>query len=142
VGLGSKASGSAMAARVQPARVRAAHQSMHHFVAKSEWSDNAILTAVHARVLPTIAQRGQIRALIIDDTATQRKASTPLVGRGSIAGNSVTRQLPGRGERRTPSRASLKGLVMHMPSLDWTHGRRLDLTIGTRCYPQDSTHPN
>ena len=31
-----------MAARVQPARVQAAHQSMHHFVAKSDWSDDAV----------------------------------------------------------------------------------------------------
>jgi SRSO17 transposase len=62
-----------MASRVQPARVRAAHQSMHHFVAKSEWSDNVILAAVHARVLPSIAQRGPIHALIIDDTAILKK---------------------------------------------------------------------
>ncbi len=32
-----------MAARVQPGRVRAAHQSLHHFVAKSDWSDDAVL---------------------------------------------------------------------------------------------------
>jgi SRSO17 transposase len=70
---GDRKSVEPMAARVQPARVRAAHQSMHHFVAKSEWSDNAVLAAVHARVLPTIAQRGRIRALIIDDTAIPKK---------------------------------------------------------------------
>jgi len=60
-------------ARVQPARVQAAHQSMHHFVAKSEWSDDAVLAAVRARVLPIIAQRGPIRALIIDDTGIPKK---------------------------------------------------------------------
>jgi SRSO17 transposase len=70
---GDRKSVEPMAARVQPARVRAAHQSMHHFVAKSEWSDNAVLAAVHARVLPTIAQRGRIRALIVDDTAIPKK---------------------------------------------------------------------
>jgi SRSO17 transposase len=75
VGLGSKASGSPMAARVQPARVRAALQSIHHFVAKSEWSDNAILAAVHARVL-----RGPIRALIIDDTAIPKKGKHSVDG--------------------------------------------------------------
>jgi SRSO17 transposase len=62
-----------MAARVQPARVQAAHQSMHHFVAKSEWSDNAVLAAVRGRVLPVIAQRGPIRALIVDDTGIPKK---------------------------------------------------------------------
>ena len=70
---GDRKSVEPMAARVQPARVRAAHQSMHHFVAKSDWSDDAVLTAVRARVLPTIAQRGPIRALIIDDTGIPKK---------------------------------------------------------------------
>lgn len=62
-----------MAARVEPGRVQAAHQSLHHFVAKSDWSDDAVLKAVHARVLPIIEQRGPIRALIIDDTGMPKK---------------------------------------------------------------------
>jgi SRSO17 transposase len=70
---GDRKSVEPMAARVQPARVQAAHQSMHHFVAKSEWSDDAVLIAVRARVLPIIAQRGPIRALIIDDTGIPKK---------------------------------------------------------------------
>lgn len=70
---GDRKSVEPMAARVQPARVRAAHQSMHHFVAKSEWSDEAVLAAVRGRVLPIIAQRGPIRALIIDDTGIPKK---------------------------------------------------------------------
>ena len=32
-----------MAARVQPQRVRSAHQSMHHLVAEAHWSDEALL---------------------------------------------------------------------------------------------------
>jgi len=47
-----------MAARVQPGRVQAAHQSLHHFVAKSEWSDDAVLAALRAHVLPVIGRRG------------------------------------------------------------------------------------
>jgi SRSO17 transposase len=70
---GDRKSVEPMAARVQPARVQAAHQSMHHFVAKSEWSDDAVLAAVRARVLPSIAQRGPIRALIVDDTGIPKK---------------------------------------------------------------------
>jgi SRSO17 transposase len=70
---GDRKSVEPMAARVQPARVQAAHQSMHHFVAKSEWSDDAVLAAVRARVLPIIAQRGPIRALIVDDTGIPKK---------------------------------------------------------------------
>lgn len=70
---GDRKSVEPMAARLQPARVQAAHQSMHHFVAKSKWSDDAVLAAVRARVLPIIARRGPIRALIIDDTGIPKK---------------------------------------------------------------------
>ena len=35
-----------MAARMEPGRVQAAHQSLHHLVAKADWSDEAVLTAV------------------------------------------------------------------------------------------------
>ncbi len=70
---GDRKSVEPMAARVQPARVQAAHQSLHHFVAKSEWSDDAVLAAVRARVLPIVAQRGPIRALIVDDTGVPKK---------------------------------------------------------------------
>jgi SRSO17 transposase len=40
---------------------------------KSDWSDDAVLTAARARVLPLIARRGPIRALIIDDTGMPKK---------------------------------------------------------------------
>jgi SRSO17 transposase len=70
---GDRKSVEPMAARVQPGRVQAAHQSLHHFVAKSEWSDDAVLAAVRARVLPVIERRGRIRALIIDDTGIPKK---------------------------------------------------------------------
>ena len=70
---GDRKSVEPMAARVQPGRVQAAHQSLHHFVAKSDWSDDAVLAAVRARVLPIIEQRGPIRAFIIDDTGMPKK---------------------------------------------------------------------
>jgi hypothetical protein len=37
-------------------------------VAKSLWSDDTVLAAMRARVLPIIERCGPIRALIIDDT--------------------------------------------------------------------------
>ena len=49
-----------MAALVEPGRVQAAHQLLHHFVAKADWSDDAVLAAVRDHVLP-IEQRGWIR---------------------------------------------------------------------------------
>jgi len=38
---GDRKSVEPMAARIAPDRVRATHQSMHHFVAQAEWSDRA-----------------------------------------------------------------------------------------------------
>jgi SRSO17 transposase len=70
---GDRKSVEPMAARVHPGRVQAAHQSLHHFVAKSDWSDDAVLAAVRANVLPVIRQRGAIRALIVDDTGMPKK---------------------------------------------------------------------
>jgi SRSO17 transposase len=70
---GDRKSVEPMAARVQPGRVQAAHQSLHHFVAKAEWSDDTVLAAVRARVLPIIERHGPIRALIVDDTGVPKK---------------------------------------------------------------------
>jgi SRSO17 transposase len=43
-----------MAARIQPDNVRSAHQSMHHLVADSPWSDRPVLSAVADQVLPEL----------------------------------------------------------------------------------------
>ncbi|MDH3664909.1 MAG: IS701 family transposase [Alphaproteobacteria bacterium] len=62
-----------IAARVDPGRVGAAHQSLHHFVAKATWSDQALLSAVRGAVLPSIERHGQIEAWIVDDTGFPKK---------------------------------------------------------------------
>ena len=62
-----------MAARVEPFRVGAAHRSLHHFVAKAPWDDDALLAAVRDHVLPAIEERGPIRAWIVDDTGLPKK---------------------------------------------------------------------
>ena len=72
---GARKSVEPMAARVAPARVQAAHQSLHHFVAKADWSDEAVLGAVRARVLPLIEVRGAIRGWMIDDTGLPKKGA-------------------------------------------------------------------
>jgi SRSO17 transposase len=64
-----------MAARVAPGRVQAAHQSLHHLIAKADWSDAAVLAVVRARVLPAIQQHGPIQAWIIDDTGFPKKGT-------------------------------------------------------------------
>ena len=70
---GDRKSVEPMAARVAPGRVRAVHQSLHHFVAKADWSDAAVLTAVRERVLPVLAQRGAVRGWRVDDTGMPKQ---------------------------------------------------------------------
>src|SRR4029077_11734220 len=72
---GESRSGEPMAARVAPGRVQAAHQSLHHFVAKAEWSDAALLAVVRAQVLPVLERQGAIRAWIVDDTGFPKKGT-------------------------------------------------------------------
>ena len=84
---GERKSVEPMAARVEPGRVQAAHQSLHHFVAKADWSDAAVLAVVQAQVLPGLERQGPIRAWIVDDTGFPKK------GRHSVG---VARQYCGQ----------------------------------------------
>src|SRR3954454_3465735 len=70
---GERKSVEPMAARLAPARVGAAHQSLHHFVAKAAWDDAALLRAVRDHVLPALLERGPIRAWLVDDTGLPKK---------------------------------------------------------------------
>jgi SRSO17 transposase len=72
---GERKSVEPMAARLAPERVQAAHQSLHHLVAKADWSDTAMLAAVRSQVLPVIQQHGAINAWIIDDTGFPKKGT-------------------------------------------------------------------
>jgi SRSO17 transposase len=72
---GSRKSIEPMAARLAPARVQAAHQSLHHVVATAEWNDAAVLAAVRERVLPAIERHGPIRYWIVDDTGFPKQGT-------------------------------------------------------------------
>lgn len=72
---GDRKSVEPMAARVEPGRVQATHQSLHHLVAKADWSDEAMLTAVRQQVMPAIQRHGAVRAWIIDDTGFPKKGT-------------------------------------------------------------------
>jgi SRSO17 transposase len=67
---GERKSVEPIAARVRPLQVSAAHQSLHHLVAKAAWSDAALLATVREQVLPAI---GPIEAWIVDDTGFPKK---------------------------------------------------------------------
>ena len=61
-----------MAARLQPQAVRKTHQSMHHLVADSQWSDQALLAAVVREVAPALTKGGVPCYWIIDDTGVRK----------------------------------------------------------------------
>ena len=79
-----------MAARVDPARVGAAHQSRHHFVAKAAWDDAALLAAVRSYALPAIEEHGPIRAWLVDEPACRRRAGSRSASPGSTAASSAS----------------------------------------------------
>ena len=72
---GERKSVEPMAARLEPERVQATHQSLHHLVAKADWSDEAMLATVRSQVLPAIERHGAINAWIIDDTGNPKKGT-------------------------------------------------------------------
>ena len=77
-----------LAAGIDPHAVRARHQALHHFVAKSDWSDAALLERVRAWVEPARGRRKDVeRYWIVDDTGFPKK------GRHSVG---VARQYCGQ----------------------------------------------
>jgi len=60
-----------MAAGIDPRHASARHQALHHFVAKADWSDEAMLRAVAQAVLPSMALDEAV--WIIDDTGIPKK---------------------------------------------------------------------
>src|SRR3990172_329641 len=70
---GQRKSVEPMAARVHPEDVRSAHQSMHHLVADSQWSDAALFAAVAREVVPILSEAGKAPCFwIIDDTGFRK----------------------------------------------------------------------
>ena len=57
-----------IAAATAPGATSAQHQSLLHFIAKGEWSDDKVLAKVRGHVLPQIERHGAIEAWIMDDT--------------------------------------------------------------------------
>lgn len=72
---GDRKSVEPMAAQEEPGRVRAAHQSLHHFVVKADWTDAAMMETVRDFLLPVITKNEPIRAWIIDDTGCPKKGN-------------------------------------------------------------------
>jgi len=63
-----------LAAHMEPWNTRAKHQSLHHLVAKSEWSDEAVLRRVREWVTPALKVT-QGCYWIVDDTGFPKKGN-------------------------------------------------------------------
>jgi SRSO17 transposase len=63
-----------LAAHLDPQHVRARHQALHHFVAKADWSDAAVLARVRAHVVSRL-DGGEPRYWIVDDTGFRKKGT-------------------------------------------------------------------
>lgn len=64
-----------MAARVDPRRVSARHQSMHHFVASAPWDAQAVLDGARDYALDQMERHAPVAAWIVDDTGMPKKGS-------------------------------------------------------------------
>src|SRR3712207_1024638 len=75
---GERKSVEPMAARMEPGRVQAKHQSLHHVVATAEWDDAALLRAARDQVLPAVEEHGPVRYWMLGDTAFPKQGAHPV----------------------------------------------------------------
>jgi SRSO17 transposase len=62
-----------MAAKIDPRRVQAGHQSMHHFVANAPWDETEVLGLARDHVLEQLERHGPVAAWVVDDTGYPKK---------------------------------------------------------------------
>ena len=128
---GARKSVEPMAARIDPRHASARHQSLHHFVAKAEWSDAEMLRRVSQRVVPKM-DFSMGGFWIIDDTGFPKK------GKHSVG---VARQYCGvLGKQDNCQVAVSISLANEQASLpvayrlylpkDWAKGRKRRATAG------------
>ena len=96
---GQRKSVEPMAARVHPEDVRSAHQSMHHLVADSQWSDAALFAAVAREVVPILSEAGQAPCFwIIDDTGFRKYGKHSVYLASSVQAMTHSAHLGERGD--------------------------------------------
>jgi SRSO17 transposase len=95
---GERKSVEPMAARLAPNHIQAMHESLHHLVAQSPWSDIDLLRRVREYVLPAMEKKEPVVAWIVDETGWA-KQGTHSVG--------VARQYCGRLKRKANCQVSV-----------------------------------
>jgi SRSO17 transposase len=108
---GERKSVEPMAARIDPRRVRARHQSMHHFVASAPWEEREVIRVARDHALEALERHAPIAAWVIDDTGIPKK------GHASVG---VTRQYCGQLGKQDNCQVvvtlSLANAVMSVPA--------------------------
>lgn len=64
-----------MAAKIDPYRVQARHNSMHHFVADASWDEQRLIREARGYALEGFEQHGGIHAWVVDDTGMPKKGT-------------------------------------------------------------------
>ena len=72
---GERKSVEPMAARLAPDHVQSMHESLHHFVAQSPWSDADMLRQVRDYVLPAMQKSGPVTSWVVDETSFVKKGT-------------------------------------------------------------------
>jgi len=72
---GERKSVEPMAARLAPDHVQRMHESLHHFVAGSPWSDADLLRQVRNYVLPAMQKKSPVTTWIVDETSYVKKGT-------------------------------------------------------------------
>jgi SRSO17 transposase len=108
---GERKSVEPMAAKIEPRRVQARHQSMHHFVASAQWDGEEVLRIARDYALEQLERHAPVGAWVVDDTGMPKK------GRHSVG---VARQYCGQlGKQENCQVAvsvSLANAVMSVPA--------------------------
>lgn len=72
---GERKSVEPMAAKIDPRKVSARHQSMHHFVASAPWDEQALLAVARDFALEQLERHAPVAAWVVDDTGFPKKGS-------------------------------------------------------------------
>jgi SRSO17 transposase len=72
---GERKSVEPMAAKVDPRKVSARHQSMHHFVAAAPWDEQTLLAVARDYALEQLERHAPVAAWLIDDTGIPKKGT-------------------------------------------------------------------